>query len=294
MRKLALLLTVSLLTLPLQAAEEVLKEISWEKLAPEARPKTAELVKDEKLNASVLKLQNTEAKGATYNLATIENPGITRTSYAVSGEVRYDDVAGKGYLEMWSQFPDGSAFFSRTLGETGPMQFISGSSGRRPFSLPFNAAGAKGNPSKLVINLVLPGKGTVWISDMKLIQNDAAPLIKGAIAAPVWEWWSSPMGGFVGGLLGVIGGLLGALAGLLTSSGKNRALALAALKGAASLGMVALLAAMIALATSQPFHVYYPLLLCGALLGTLPLLMTPMIKRRYEQLELRRIQAQDA
>lgn len=34
--------------------------------------------------------------------------------YALSGEVRYENIFGKAYLEMWSNFSE-QRFFTRTL-----------------------------------------------------------------------------------------------------------------------------------------------------------------------------------
>ena len=48
------------------------------------------------------------------------------------------------------------------------MAKLKGTSDWRAFLLPFNAEGAKGKPTKLVINVVLPGKGTVYLRGLVL------------------------------------------------------------------------------------------------------------------------------
>ena len=51
----------------------------------------------------------------------MEAPAVTGDSYAITGKVAYEGVEGDGYLEMWSVFPDGSRYFSRTLDDAGPL-----------------------------------------------------------------------------------------------------------------------------------------------------------------------------
>ena len=61
------------------------------------------------------------ASGPTsLHLVTIDHPPIAGPRYVVAGQVRYQGVEGQGYLEMWTVFPDGQRFFSRTLAAQGP------------------------------------------------------------------------------------------------------------------------------------------------------------------------------
>jgi O-antigen/teichoic acid export membrane protein len=59
-------------------------------------------------------------------------------------------------------------------------------------------------------------------------------------------------------------------------------------------GVISLAISLIALIYSQPYAVYYPLLLVGILCVTLPpLSFYTGIKQRYEQIELRKMHAMD-
>jgi hypothetical protein len=125
---------------------------------------------------TVLKIENTNDAPLLLSIFKIESPTITSTNYAVLGEIRYENVQGSGYLEMWNYFPPLSPgipegpYFSRTLGEagSGPMGRISGTSSWRPFALPFALTGTT-NPTHLEINIFLPGRGVVWLGPPRLM-----------------------------------------------------------------------------------------------------------------------------
>jgi len=101
-------------------------------------------------------------------LVVLDKPEITAHRYLIAGEIRYTDATG--YLEMWNQFGE-TRYFSRTLGELGPMAKIAGSSDWRPFMLPFNAE-KDTVPDRLEINAVLTGGGSIEIRDVSLYQTD--------------------------------------------------------------------------------------------------------------------------
>ena len=136
----------------------------------------------------------------------------------VYGQVRYEDVRGQGYLEMWSHFPDGRSFFSRTLGNvdigTNPMSILAGTIGDyRAFALPFDARGSVGVPRSLTINLMLP-PGTVYLKELQLCQY--APPAPSATPGPMETEGNITNPGMsvppnLFGLLAATGGLLAAL-----------------------------------------------------------------------------------
>src|SRR5258706_160420 len=77
------------------------------------------------------------------------------TVYAIIGKIKYESVEGDGFLEMWNYFPPAKPgspeekYFSRTLGESGPMGKITGSSDWRVFKVPFNRTGTSNAPARL-------------------------------------------------------------------------------------------------------------------------------------------------
>ncbi|MCL5022294.1 MAG: hypothetical protein M1497_02815 [Nitrospirae bacterium] len=79
--------------------------------------------------------------------------------------LRAKDLEGQAYIEMWCHFPGKGEFFSRGLQNTvsGTMQWITAET---PFLL---KKGEK--PDIIKLNLVINGKGTVWIDDIRLLKG---------------------------------------------------------------------------------------------------------------------------
>ena len=80
-------------------------------------------------------------------------------------KVRTDNVEGQVYLEMWCHFAGKGEFFSRGLQNplTGTNEW---STEETPFFL------KKGeNPDNVRLNLVINGRGTVWIDDVRLLMG---------------------------------------------------------------------------------------------------------------------------
>ncbi len=283
-----------LLSAPAVFAEEILREISWTKL------REAKLGEEGRVGGEVLplkgaapfeqlKVENAQGQPRTETVLTLEGPGISSARYAIRGQVRYDGVEGEGYLEMWNHFPDGSRYFSRTLGAAGPMKSLKGSSDWRPFVLPFYNKEGGPAPAKLVLNVVLPGRGTVYLGPLRLVQFGPGEDPLGTVG----QWWSDQRGGLVGGILGIMLGGMGGLIGWLAAAGKARRLVLGMLKAMLAIGVAALLLGGFALIRSQPYAVYYPLLLVGFISSVVPGVLLRNVQKRYEELELRRMRAMD-
>jgi hypothetical protein len=236
---------------------------------------------------SVLKIENTSSVPLTVRLMTVSNPPVAKQIYAVTGQVKYENVQGDGYLEMWNYFPPTKPgrtegrYFSRTLGDSGDMGKIRGTSGWRKFSLPFDGMGASGPPTRLEVNLVLPGSGKVYLRPM-------------AVWEPAAGWWSARQGGWIGGIGGSVIGCSGALIGILASLGKARRFVLAVTKLFIVLGILLVLAGVLAVTHLQPYAVYYPLLLGGVICAAVFGANLRTVRKRYSDLEIRRMASIDA
>lgn len=273
-------------------AEQTLVEISWDKLQAQHRISAGEVLPpDAQTPFHQLKVVNATGRPSSALVLTLENPGITASTYAITGQVRYEGVEGKGYLEMRSAFPDGGSFFSRTLG-AGPLSPLEGTSGWRRFALPFFLGKSAARPDKLILNVVLPSRGTVLLGPLRVVQYSPG---ENPLAVP-GQWWSERTGGWVGtmmGLFGAVVGILGALTGWLVSRGKARGFIMGSWLVVMLLGIVSLSLGIVAVVKSQPYVVYYPLLLGGVLFVVLPAVLIPTIRKRYEESELRKMNARD-
>jgi hypothetical protein len=271
-------------------ASEVVREISWASVKASGTALPGEIRPgDASAPFESLELRNAEPSARTFRLFELSEPGISRPRFAIVGRVRHEAVEGAGYLEMWSTFPRRGSFFSRTLATDGPMKSLSGSSPWRDFVLPFDATGAPELPEKLAVNVVLPGRGTVQLGALRLLQY---PEGGDPMAAPT-AWWGPRTAGLVGAITGSLLGCIGAVIGLLASRGKGRALVMALARGMVAFGAAALVLGVVALVRSQPYEVVYPLLLEGALSVVIPAFLIPVLRRRYAEAELRRMAARD-
>lgn len=80
-------------------------------------------------------------------------------------KVRTEGVEGKAYLEMWCNFPGKGEFFSRSL-----QRPLTGTTDWTTEETPFFLQKGE-NPDNVKLNLVIDGKGTVWIDDIRLVKG---------------------------------------------------------------------------------------------------------------------------
>ena len=167
---------------------------------------------------SLLTIRATENRKVP--IFVIQKPEVSKTGYMLKGEVRHENVGGEGMLEMWNFFPmhddDGNVvegregyFFSRTAGEYGPMQKLNGTSGWRPFILPFNPGNLGHPPKRLEVNALLPDGGTVMLRNLELVDWQPPSLSATAEAntTPKAWWVASVTGVLIALLVLVLAGL---------------------------------------------------------------------------------------
>ena len=79
--------------------------------------------------------------------------------------LRTENVEGRAYLEMWCCFLGKGEFFSKGL-----MNPLSGTNDWTAAETPFFLKKGE-NPDNVKLNLVVDGKGTVWIDDIRLLKG---------------------------------------------------------------------------------------------------------------------------
>jgi serine/threonine protein kinase len=114
-----------------------------------------------------------EAKGKrTVRLFEVVNPGLDNCTVNFNARLRTENLQGRAYLEMLCRFPEGE-FFSKGLDNT-----VTGTSAWASYGTPFFLKKGE-KPDLLKLNLVIEGKGTVWIKDIEVrrgpLPPDAAP-----------------------------------------------------------------------------------------------------------------------
>ena len=269
--------------------ETVVRTIPWEEAPPDASEASVQVRSRQGDAEHFLEVVHRGETGVTVPVADVSEPGISNSVYAVRGRVSHSGIEGKAYVELWSHFGADEAYYSRTLGDRGPTRALSGESAWRAFVLPFRVTRGDARPSRLRVNVVLPGPGTVRLGPMEVVEfaPGESPLKARG------QWWSARAAGLVGGLLGSAMGILGALIGVLGGSGRNRRLVMTLLGVMTGAGALCLLGGIAALAAGQPYAVYYPLLLTGLIATVLSIGLRPVIRRRCEQQALRKMQSQE-
>lgn len=266
----ASLIATALITSACEHESEPIATIDWSRTIPE---------RGQVIDGAVR--VTAPAEGGTFPLATVERPAVPADGYRISGEVRYEGVEGEAFLEMWSTFPDGERYFSRTQGE-GPQEPMSGASGWRPVELPFVLSGGQG-PVRIAIDVVLPGAGTVDVGELEVLP----------LSSDGGAWWSERTAGLVGGIGGAFIGTLGGLIGWLSSRGRARAFVLGAMRAAVVIGVALLAVAGVAILSSQPYTVVYPIAMAGVILAVVFGGVLPGVQRSYAARELQRMRALD-
>ena len=80
-------------------------------------------------------------------------------------KLRTENMEGQVFLEMWCHFPGKGEFFSR-----GPQNTLSGTTGWTTVETVFFLKKGE-NPDNVKLNLVIDGKGTIWIDDIHLLEG---------------------------------------------------------------------------------------------------------------------------
>ena len=149
--------------------QQVLVEYHWKDLARDGLPGSGTPLTVD--GREVLKLENTNDAPLQVSLLTIKDPKLSPATrvYGLTGELRCEVVQGAGYLEMWSYFPPEKpglpevGCFSRTLGETGPMRKISGTSDWREVHAALRPHGCSPIPPR-VFNSICSCRGGAWFT----------------------------------------------------------------------------------------------------------------------------------
>ncbi len=107
----------------------------------------------------------------TVRLFEIANPNIEDCQVSYRAKLKCEELKGKAYLEMLCHFPDQGDFFSKDFDHA-----LSGRIDWSSYETEFYLRKGE-RPDCIKLNVVIEGKGTVWIKDVSL---QKAPLPPGA------------------------------------------------------------------------------------------------------------------
>jgi hypothetical protein len=108
-------------------------------------------------------LRITASESTTVRLFETGDIDVENATLVYQAKVRTEGEEGNVYLEMLCSFPGKGEFSSRGL-----MTPITGTTDWTTEETPFFLKKGQ-NPDNVKLNLVITGKGTVWIDDVRLI-----------------------------------------------------------------------------------------------------------------------------
>ena len=104
-------------------------------------------------------------KPMVVRLFEIKKPNVENAQLLYQAKVKTENVEGKVYLEIWCGFTGLGEFFSRGL-----YNALSGTKDWTTLQAPFFLKKGQ-NPDFIKLNIVIEGKGKVWIDDVHLFKG---------------------------------------------------------------------------------------------------------------------------
>jgi hypothetical protein len=271
----------------------ILRDYDWKDLARQ-QTLPGELISTN--GSSILKIEITNDTPQDFLLLKISDPVVIKKAYFLLCEAKSDNVADTNNYPSFSERMNNSIFINvesslppAVLGGDGRIVYAKAIGKYRDFisvfwtPLQFELVrdSLEGLPTQLEVHLLTRGRRTVYLRPIRLL-------------GVVGSWWTPQQITLIGGIGGSVIGCFGALLGLLASKGKARTFVLTTMKIFIALGIVLTIAGFVAVVSSQPYAVWYALLLPGVILTLVFSLTLPSIQRRYDELEIRRMTSVDA
>jgi hypothetical protein len=98
-------------------------------------------------------------------LFEVPSPDAEQCLLTYRASLKSKDLTGRAFLEMWCRLPGKGEFFSRGLNQT-----VQGTTEWASFEIPFLLKKGQ-RPDLLKLNLVVEGRGTVWVKDVELLKT---------------------------------------------------------------------------------------------------------------------------
>jgi hypothetical protein len=159
-----LILTLALACSPATSTEQLLVEIPLDSL-DEVITKSGVVVDSSVTTDGGGAIRIEVSEPTTVRIAEIENLSLENSRLIYRARLRTEGLQGKTYLEMWCVFPGQGEFFSRALHSP-----LSGTNDWTSQETLFLLKKGE-NPSRVKLNLVIDGEGTVWLDQVALAKG---------------------------------------------------------------------------------------------------------------------------
>ena len=101
----------------------------------------------------------------TIRLFELQEPQAEQCLITYRAKLKTDGLAGRAFLEMWCRLPGHGEFFSKGLN-----QAVRGTTDWASYEIPFYLKKGQ-KPDLIKLNLVVEGRGKVWLSDVELLKT---------------------------------------------------------------------------------------------------------------------------
>ena len=101
----------------------------------------------------------------TIRLFEVQDPQAEQCLVTYRAKLKTDGLAGRAFLEMWCRLPGRGEFFSKGLN-----QAAKGTTDWASYEIPFSLKKGQ-RPDLIKLNLVIEGKGKVWLRDIQLLKT---------------------------------------------------------------------------------------------------------------------------
>jgi len=101
----------------------------------------------------------------TIRLFELQEPQVEQCLITYRAKLKTDGLAGRAFLEMWCRLPGRGEFFSKGLN-----QVAQGTTDWASYEIPFYLKKGE-RPDLIKLNLVVEGRGKVWLSDVELFKT---------------------------------------------------------------------------------------------------------------------------
>ena len=227
-----------------------------------------------------LRVAYTGTAPASITLVSVTPPALEDCTVMYQARVRCENVAKGACIEMLCAFPGKGEFFSRAVPQT-----LTGTQEWRDSQTSFFLKEGE-VPEKISLGLRFEGPGIVWMDNVLLTK----------VSNSIWNPWGNPGAflGVIGGGLGALVGIWGGWCGILAGRGRARRFVLGSGVAITLLGAVLFGIALCMYLFGMEWDYCYPIGLTGCILTLVVGLNLRGIRRRYDEAEKSRMQAQDA